>query len=124
MHKEAAASTFRNAKAMRHQPTPAERLLWTHLRKRQVEGVKFRRQHPVNRYILDFYSHELRLAIEVDGNYHLEKTQKLYDQDRSEVLSDLGIRVVRFTNAQVREEITKVIEKIRSIINKRRIEIN
>ena len=63
MHKGAGAQSFRNANAMRHQPTPAENLLWTQLRKRQVEGIKFRRQHPINRYILDFYSHELKLAI-------------------------------------------------------------
>ncbi len=89
------------ARELRKNMTKAECLLWQYLRKRRFNAKKFRRQHAIGYYILDFYSHELRLAIELDGNQHLENNQRDYDMQRSAVLANLGISVLRFSNCQV-----------------------
>ena len=92
-------STQKNARDLRSQMTEAERLLWQHLRKRQIGGLKFRRRHPVGRYVLDFVCLEVGLVIEVDGGQHGE--QQSYDQDRTEWLQQRGYRVLRFWNNEV-----------------------
>ncbi len=101
------------ARSMRQNPTEAERKLWEYLRFDQL-GVRFRRQHPIGNYILDFYCHEAKLAIEVDGSHHLQKTKKEQDSFRSEVLLEgSGITVLRFTNDEVLLEMNKVLKTIR-----------
>ena len=82
MHLGASSSTFSNAFSLRKNPTEAEKLLWEKLRDRQIEGVRFRRQHPINKYVVDNFANELKLSIEIDGGYHNEKSQKFYDKDR------------------------------------------
>ena len=89
------------ARELRKSMTKAECLLWQYLRKRRLCLHKFRRQHAVGYYILDLYCHELKLAIELDGNQHLEENQREYDMQRSVVLANLGISVLRFSNCQV-----------------------
>jgi very-short-patch-repair endonuclease len=113
MHLGARPSVFRNAFNLRKNLTEAEQILWSHLRDRQMEGVKFRRQHPMKGYVADFYAHEIKLAIEVDGGYHNEKVQKLYDNDREDVLAENGVIVLRFTN----EEVINTINNVLSIIS-------
>lgn len=92
--------------------TDAEALLWHFLRNRDFCGFKFRRQHPVGGYILDFYCNEAKLAIELDGSGHSEDERKDYDSERTKVLEGAGIRVLRFWNDEVLTELEHVLEEI------------
>jgi very-short-patch-repair endonuclease len=94
---------------LRINQTPQEVILWTHLRRDQL-GYKFRRQHSIGSYILDFYCAQEKLAVELDGYQHIEN--KEYDRERSEYLSVLGIKVIRFWNNEVNVNINEVIQKI------------
>ena len=89
MHLDARPSTFKHAATLRAQMTPAEIVLWEHLRERRMEGIRFRRQHPFSRYVGDFYAHSLKLTIEADGVYHDHPTQQIYDADRTENLNQI-----------------------------------
>ncbi len=100
------------AKHMRQNPTVAEDILWRRLRRKQVGGFHFRRQHPIGRFIVDFYCAKAQLAIEVDGEIHDVSEQAEYDTGRQEVLEDLGLKVLRFDNAQVYQEADAVIQTI------------
>ncbi len=99
------------ARDLRKNPTPAERILWEELKEKKLEGFKFRNQHPVYRYILDFYCHEKRLAIEVDGDIH--KNRSDYDAFRDEFLKSMGITTLRVQNKDVIDSIPGVLETIR-----------
>ena len=90
--------------------TPAEKLLWSHLRNRQVAGFKFRRQHPIGRLIVDFCCPAYGLVVEVDGSIH--RAQREYDAARTEELEHRGYRVVRFSNRQVLQDIEGVVTAI------------
>jgi very-short-patch-repair endonuclease len=89
----------RRARKLRREPSEAERRLWQALRQRQLAGYRFRRQHPLGRYVLDFVCLEARLVIEVDGGQHSE--QQTYDQARTAWLAAQGFRVLRFWNHEV-----------------------
>ena len=97
---------------MRKLATTAEDLLWRCLRDRQLGGLKFRRQHPIGRYIADFYCHTLKLIVEVDGTGHEATDQKSYDKVRDEFLRCAGYRTLRFTNAEVLAQIEDVLFQI------------
>src|SRR3972149_8440668 len=92
---------------MRAEPTLAERKLWKKLSKLQLDGYRFRRQHIINRFIVDFYCPEVRLIVEVDGEIH--KKQKLLDKERHAFLQDLGYRILHFTNQEVFLKTTEVL---------------
>ena len=94
---------------MRKNATSAESWLWHFLRNRQFGGYKFRRQHVYRGYILDFYCHEAKLAIELDGSGHLEEAQVEYDRDRTAALNICGLRIIRFWNNDVFEQIEMVL---------------
>ncbi len=111
MHDGADAIIFENASKLRSRMTETESLLWERLKGKSL-GFKFRRQHPINRYILDFYCHEQRLSVELDGNYHLNKEQALKDKERTGYLNSVGITELRFTNSDVLNDIEIVIKKI------------
>jgi len=98
------------ARALRKNPTDAERLLWKHLRLRQIGGYKFRRQQPLGHYIVDFVCLEKRLAIEVDGGQHSEQTN--YDTKRSVWLESQGFRILRFWNHEILKETDAVKQVI------------
>ncbi len=89
-------------------------MLWSALRGRQMAGLKFRRQHPIGQVILDFYCVEKRLAVEVDGEVHLDPQQAAHDEDRTEYLATQGICVLRFTNAEVEHRLPEVLKKIKA----------
>lgn len=91
-------------------------MLWHHLRSRKLLGYKFRRQHSIGRYILDFYCPELRLAIEVDGGQHSDPIIAGNDALRSEWLKHFRVTVVRFNNAEVMNNRSGVIERLTEII--------
>jgi very-short-patch-repair endonuclease len=104
------------AKDLRKQSTPAEALLWQALRDKQLDGVKFHRQRPFTRYVLDFYAPSVKLVIEVDGGVHETLEQKNYDQIRTDFLKENGLKVIRFTNEQVLDELEFCLEEIRRAI--------
>ena len=85
------------ARRLRTGQTSAEQVLWTCLRNRRLGGAKFRRQHPIGRYIADFYCHEALLAVELEGNVHDEANQADYDAVRQQTIESLGITVLRFS---------------------------
>ncbi|MBI4639587.1 MAG: endonuclease domain-containing protein [Candidatus Tectomicrobia bacterium] len=98
------------ARELRKNLTDAERILWKHLRLRQLEEHKFRRQQPLGQYIVDFVCFEEKLIIELDGGQHSE--QVVYDSERSAWLKEQGFRILRFWNHQVFEELEVVKEVI------------
>ena len=106
---------FKRAEELRKNQTEDEKLLWLYIKSNQL-GVRFKRQHPIWMYIADFYCHELKLVIELDGSVHLQKTVMENDKIREEDLKSFGIRVIRFSNSELRTDAAKVIEKIRCII--------
>jgi len=106
---------FERAKALRNNPTHAEMILWSYLRQKPL-GCKFRRQHPIANYVADFYSHELKMVIEVDGNIHNDNDVILKDMERQKDLEMRGISVLRFTNNEVEKYLETVIKKIENYI--------
>jgi very-short-patch-repair endonuclease len=102
------------ARELRKNMTEAERALWRHLRLRQFDGYKFRRQQPIGRYIVDFVCFEKKLIIEVDGGQHAE--QLAYDIERSAWLEKEGFRILRFWDNQVLKEVESVKEAIVSTL--------
>lgn len=98
------------AKTHRKVPTEAEANLWQALRGGKLQGLKFRRQHPLGRFILDFCCPEHHLVIEVDGPIHLQQEER--DEERSQVLRAHGYQVLRFSNVQVLEHLPEVLEEI------------
>jgi very-short-patch-repair endonuclease len=98
------------AKELRRNPTPAERKLWMKLRGKQLCDLKFRRQHPIDRYIVDFCCVARKLAIEIDGHSHGSQVE--YDRARTAYLQDRGYTVVRFTNRQVLSQLDAVLAEI------------
>ncbi len=108
---------FEFAKKLRDNPTDAEAFLWIFLQSNQLKGYRFKRQHPVKYFIADFYCHKAKLVIEVDGGYHTIPEQYEYDSNRDIELTQLGIKVLRFTNEEVLFEIDKVLEVIKKELN-------
>jgi very-short-patch-repair endonuclease len=100
-------------RALRRRETDAERALWWLLRDRRVSGLKFRRQHSVGRYVVDFFCLECGVAVELDGGQHFTEEGRAYDQKRTEYLQARGVRVVRFSNREVFEEMEGVVAGIR-----------
>jgi very-short-patch-repair endonuclease len=98
------------ARELRNNATEAERLLWKHLRRRQLHGMKFRRQRPIGRYVCDFECLEAALVVELDGSQHL--AQVPYDANRDAFLRSAGFRVLRFWNGDVLCEIRAVVDTI------------
>ncbi len=99
-----------HARELRLNMTPAERILWSALRDRRFAGFKFRRQQVFGEYVLDFFCSNARLAIEVDGETHLGKEQS--DERRSQWLGQQGVKVLRFWNTHVYDELEAVLEAI------------
>ena len=107
--------TVKAARELRQPLTPAEAFLWQHLRGNQLDGWHFRRQHPVGRFIVDFFCAKAGLVIEVDGPIHLK--QQAYDQERTALLEEeRGYHVIRFTNDEVMGDIEGVLARIRKAI--------
>ena len=104
--------TFR--KKLRSNLTPAEATFWKIVQNSKLEGRKFRRQHSVDSYILDFYCPSEKLAIELDGEIHFNEAAQEYDYERKLFLRHYGIKVLRFENKLVFEELGWVLDKIRS----------
>lgn len=100
-----------HARELRHPQTPAEATFWQALRNRH-NGFKFRRQHPTERFIIDFYCAEAKLLIEIDGQSHLQPDRAEYDRVRTQYLEGLGYQLIRFTINDGRHNTDAVINKI------------
>jgi very-short-patch-repair endonuclease len=98
------------AKVHRQEPTAAEAALWSALRRQRLCGLPFRRQHPVDRFILDFYCPRKKLAVELDGASH--DGREIMDHARTDALATLNIRVIRFRNEEVLEDLPSVLQRI------------
>ena len=109
MWKGAPSDSFSKAQFLRRNETIAEKLLWEKLRNNQLGGLKFRRQHPVNIYIADFYCHKFKLIIELDGDYHNQEEQKQKDEVRTEVLRLNDLKIIRFKNEELEQDINEVL---------------
>jgi len=100
------------ARALRNNMTPAEQIVWPALRRRQVSGLRFRRQYPIGPFILDFVCPSIRLVVEVDGPVHDETVD--YDQARTGQLQHYGYRVLRFRNDDIAGQLEDVLKRIRA----------
>ncbi len=98
------------AREMRRKPTAAESLLWFSLRRRGLAGLRFRRQHVVAGYIVDFYCPAVRLAVEIDGGVHDDSLRR--DAERDAQLAEVGVKVLRFRNERVFEDLIAVLHDI------------
>jgi len=106
---------FERAEVLRKNPTHFENILWHHIKANQL-GVRFKRQHPIWMYIADFYCHELKLVIEIDGSIHNLSEIMEYDTLREEYIKSFGIKVIRFTNSEIKYNISGVLERIDNVI--------
>ena len=104
--------TFRTS--LRNNLTPAEAFLWKQLKNSQLEGRKFRRQHSIGNYIVDFYCPGEQLAVELDGNGHFNAAAEEYDKERDLFIAQFGIVVLRFENKQVFDNLDNVLQEIKS----------
>jgi very-short-patch-repair endonuclease len=111
------STTIRTAAILRKNMTLSEILLWKKLRNRKIFNTKFRKQHPISMFIVDFYCHEFKLVIEVDGEIHNNKESSEYDLSRSAELNKFGLKVIRFTNEEVIYNIDSVITRILDVID-------
>lgn len=112
------SETKSQRKFLRNNMTNAEVKLWSELKNRQVLGIKFRRQHGIGSYIVDFYSPSLKLVIEVDGDSHFQRVGLKHDRKRDQYLSGLGLTVMRFTNTDISENTDEVMTAIHRLVNK------
>jgi very-short-patch-repair endonuclease len=105
-------SIFDNAKDLRKSMTEAEKILWKQLRNNKLNGLKFRRQHPLDIFIADFYCHQKKLIIELDGGIHDSPEQKEYDEGRTFELEEKGFKILRFRNEDIINDLGSVLEII------------
>jgi len=107
-----------NRKELRNNLTSAEATLWKYLQRKQLEGRKFRRQHSIGNYIVDFYCAEEKITIELDGAYHLDFARHNYDMERTKYIEKQGITELRFENKLVFEDIEVVLDMIKANFRK------
>jgi very-short-patch-repair endonuclease len=108
---------IKKARTLRNNMTRAEKILWSRIREKKINGHKFRRQQPIFNYIADFYCNELNLIIEVDGEIHSLPEKTNYDSKRDNILKINGYHILRLSNVEVETEINSAINKIISYIS-------
>lgn len=104
---------LRLAGDLRHTMTKAEKVLWKQLRNKKMDGFRFRRQHPVDEFIVDFFCYETNLVIELDGEVHLDAAQIERDVERTRILNCHGLKIIRFKNEEVENLMNDVIIQIK-----------
>jgi very-short-patch-repair endonuclease len=102
-------------RTLRRRSTPAEQALWNYLRARRFHDLKFRRQYSIGNYIVDFYCPEKRLVVEIDGEGHSTEQQQAYDEARTAWLNTMYVKVIRFSNGEVIDNIAGVLIKLECI---------
>ena len=107
------SALLRRRRELRNNPTQEEFLLWSRLKNSQT-GSKFRRQHSIGGYIVDFYCPSKRLVVEIDGSEHFTKEGEEYDKIRTKFFEGLSIKVIRFSNKEINTNLNMTIQKIRS----------
>lgn len=117
MHYGAPKEIFQIAERLRRDMTVTEKMIWQRVSNKQL-GVRIRRQHPIWKFIADFYCHEVKLVIEIDGAIHSLFENKEYDISRDIILKEFQIEILRFTSDEVINETNLVIERIKSTIEK------
>jgi very-short-patch-repair endonuclease len=115
MHLGAKPVIFGFAKELRERETRSEQMLWEVLRDKKFMNLKFRRQHPISKYIADFYNHELKIVIELDGKIHDEQEQIKYDIERDNYLKSQNIKVIRIRNEQIMLNMEEVLNTLETI---------
>jgi very-short-patch-repair endonuclease len=108
-------TTIIKARYLRQEETIVEKILWKKLRNKNF-GAKFRRQHPIDMYILDFCAPEIRLGIELDGSIHNEKEIREYDKERTKYLESKNITICRFWNSEIENDLENVLKRIKQKI--------
>jgi very-short-patch-repair endonuclease len=116
----ASPEILKRAEKLRKEMTETELLLWERLRKNKNSGYRFRAQHPIGKFIVDFYCHEALLVVEIDGGIHQNEIVAERDEGRELEISNLGIKVVRFTNEEIVNELDNVAITISRILDTRR----
>jgi len=117
MYFKAKAETIQAAKLLRENMTEYESILWERLKGKQIDGFRFRRQHPIDFFIADFYCHQARLVVEIDGGIHEKK--KEYDEGRTAEMEKFGIKVIRFSNDQIISNLDYVVSIIKKTVTDR-----
>ena len=117
MYFKANTEIVETARLLRKDMTKYERLLWGRLQGKQICNVRFRRQHPIDIFIADFYCHAAKLVVEIDGEIHDHKNE--YDDGSTAEMEKFGIKVIRFSNDEVVINIEKVINKIKLVVGER-----
>ena len=112
MYYGASSIIIDRANQLRRNTTIPEKLLWEKLNNNQLLKLHFRRQHPIYRFIADFYCHKIKLVIELDGDSHTSKEAQSYDENRTAEMENFGIVVVRFKNEEVINQLPEVVAKI------------
>ncbi len=106
------------ARFLRNHQTFAEKAVWREVKNAQFEGIDFHRQKPIGNYIADFYSHKVKLVIEVDGISHLDNEVQINDKNKEEYFKSIGLNVLRFTDEEVIENWEYVERKLKEYIKK------
>ena len=110
MNQRSIPKAYQRARELRQEMTGVEQILWGRLRNRGLDGWKFRRQHPLGPFIVDFYCHAAGLVVELDGGYHQQQAE--YDEVRDQVLAARGLRVLRIRNQEVIDDLPGVLVRI------------
>ena len=124
MFYNASPEIFKRAKELRGNMTSAERILWSKINSGKLQGFRFKPQHPIDRFIVDFYCHKARLVIEIDGEVHNEEDQKERDQGRSAELEDFRLTILRFSNQDILENTEDVLKSIKQVLSNSRREVS
>ncbi len=117
MHRGASHYLFQNARELREKMTLAECILWEELKMKKLDGFKFRRQHPIGIHILDFYCHHKKLGVELNGGYHDDENQKELDRIRTKILNRQNIKIIRFKNEAVINQLDSVLREVKTELN-------
>ena len=112
----ASSKIFENAKILRNNMTFAEKKLWEELKTKKMNGFRFKAQHPIHKYIADFYCHKVKLVIEIDGSVHENDVIKERDDGRDFEMENFGLTILRFSNTQVINNIEEVITEIKKYL--------
>ena len=112
----ASSEIFVRASFLRRNMTQSEKVLWEKLRNNKLNGYRFKAQHPIAKFIVDFYCHKALLIIEIDGSVHDKEEVKEHDENRSLEIEKFGLKIVRFSNDQILNEIEAVLKKISSVL--------
>src|ERR1700722_4680966 len=113
----ASIEIFQRAEILRNNMTEAEKVLWNKLSNNQILGLKFRRQHPINQFIVDYYFHKIKLVIDIDGGIHLKKEVAERDKGREYMLKNFDLHILRFNNDSIINDIENVLLQLRETIS-------